>query len=210
MIGFVDAGREDKCHHKKEKDHQVREASALGYAARCKRHQVRVWELEWTWRCPSAAQIKVDDWESVPPFNETALMQALTMRVRAHQTTSHLSTSSPSACTCTRVPHHSRVRLWRGLPLLRAHAQPVVTAVCCGANLDDWHHYDGGVFDLPCCSNALVLDHAIVLAGYGTTEDGEQLCAAAARLNTLLSTAGSVPGRTRFLRRGDNPCFGVM
>ena len=44
---------------------------------------------------PLSLQVKIDDWESVPKWNESAMMQAVTMR-------------------------------------------PVVTAVCCGNNIDDW------------------------------------------------------------------------
>ena len=34
------------------------------------------------------------------------------------------------------------------------------------------HHYTGGVFDVDCCSDELVLDHAMVVLGYGE-ENGE-------------------------------------
>lgn len=54
----------------------------------------------------------------------------------------------------------------------RSPVQPVISAICCGNNLDDWHHYDGGVFDVPCCQDKLELDHAIVLAGYDVTPEG--------------------------------------
>ena len=35
----------------------------------------------WHTLTPLTQQVKTDDWESVPPYNETALMQALSMRV---------------------------------------------------------------------------------------------------------------------------------
>eukprot|EP00798_Chlamydomonas_sp_ICE-L_P022865 gene22865-30038_t len=35
------------------------------------------------------------------------------------------------------------------------------------------HHYTGGIFDVDCCSDVLVLDHAMVILGYGE-EDGEK------------------------------------
>lgn len=56
--------------------------------------------------------------------------------------------------------------------LMQAAAQhPVVVGVCCGDFIDDWHAYTGGVMDFACCSEPI--DHAVVLVGYGTTEDGQ-------------------------------------
>lgn len=50
--------------------------------------------------------------------------------------------------------------------------RPVLVAVCCGDDIDAWHAYSGGVFDVPCCEDKLVIDHAMVAVGYGE-EDGK-------------------------------------
>ncbi|MEW5308602.1 MAG: hypothetical protein WDW38_000547 [Sanguina aurantia] len=74
--------------------------------------------------------VRVSSWEAIPPQNETAMAQALTLG-------------------------------------------PVVTAVCCGDDIDAWHAYVGGVFDAPCCVEKIELDHAMVVVGYGTSPEGD-------------------------------------
>ncbi|CAK0787246.1 hypothetical protein CVIRNUC_010463 [Coccomyxa viridis] len=54
---------------------------------------------------------------------------------------------------------------------------PVAVAVCCGDNIDNWHQYTGGIFEIPNtdipggCTDPL--DHAVVVVGYDTTEEGQ-------------------------------------
>lgn len=54
---------------------------------------------------------------------------------------------------------------------------PVAVAVCCGDYIDNWHAYTGGIFEIPGvdipggCTDPL--DHAVVIVGYGTTEEGQ-------------------------------------
>ncbi|KDD74236.1 papain family cysteine protease [Helicosporidium sp. ATCC 50920] len=48
---------------------------------------------------------------------------------------------------------------------------PTSVAVCCGAFLDDWHLYTGGMFNESAhCTHPL--DHAVLAVGYGTDDQG--------------------------------------
>lgn len=51
--------------------------------------------------------------------------------------------------------------------------RPVIVAICCGDDISAWHHYTSGVFDVPCCTNRLVLDHGMVVVGYGVEKGME-------------------------------------
>ncbi|KAF8061988.1 Actinidain [Scenedesmus sp. PABB004] len=72
--------------------------------------------------------------------------------------------------------HTLRVDSWEDVPFSNETAMtqavsvtPIITAICVGPALDDWHHYAGGIFDAPCCEKEkeVALDHGIVVVGYG-------------------------------------------
>eukprot|EP00887_Chlorella_sp_A99_P002088 scaffold21.g2088.t1 len=50
---------------------------------------------------------------------------------------------------------------------------PTSTGICCGKFLDQWHLYKGGIFDESVHCNDPI-DHAVLIAGYDTAEDGTE------------------------------------